>query len=160
LFGHALRGREKGRNYPSAGALYPVETYILLASSEDMLSGVFHYNPTSHTLEKLWNFSGPIDLAEIVGGPEKFGVSALIVLTSVWARSAMKYGDYAYVLSLLEAGHMSENILLVGSALSCSMRPIVAFDEEQIARLLDLDESEEQIIQTVMIGKSGDTARE
>ena len=63
----------------------------------------------------------------------------------------MKYGDFAYTHALLEAGHMSENILLVATALDLLCRPMAGFNDELIPKLLDLDPEEEQPILTIMI---------
>jgi len=64
----------------------------------------------------------------------------------VWKRSSPKYGDLAYQHALLEAGHMSENILLVGCALDLEVRPHAGFDDFTTCTTLDLDEEEEQAV--------------
>lgn len=156
LLGHAL-GRHAGqhkRNYPSGGALYPVETYLLLPQSDELKAGVYHYNPTDHALERLWDIPHNVDVMRLVNGPEDFIMSGLLIFTNVWRRSSIKYGDFAYVLGLLEAGHMSENILLVGTALGFPMRPIEGYDDKALNELLDLDGEKEQVVQTIMLGKS------
>jgi len=156
LLGHAL-GRRSGhhkRNYPSGGALYPVETYLLLPQSSELKSGVYHYNPTSHALERLWDIPHTVDVARLINGPEEFIMSGLLIFTNVWQRSSVKYGDFAYVLGLLEAGHMSENVLLVSTALNFHVRPIEGYDDKALNELLDLDPEKEQIVQTIMLGKS------
>jgi SagB-type dehydrogenase family enzyme len=155
LLGHALGTHEDKirRNYPSGGGLYPVETYVLVAEEGELRSGVYHYNPIHHTLERLWDIPPKNEVVDLVRGPENFRISALIVFTGVWDRAAYKYGDFAYELALLEAGHMSQNILLTSSALSWRARPLVAFDDPALVTLLDLDERDEQIIQTVMFAK-------
>lgn len=156
LLGHAL-GRHSGqhkRNYPSGGALYPVETYLLLPQSDELTAGVYHYNPTDHALERLWDIPHDVEVMRLVNGPEDFAMSGLLIFTSVWDRSSIKYGDFAYVLGLLEAGHMSENILLVGTALGFPMRPIEGYNDRALNELLDLDLEREQVVQTIMLGKS------
>lgn len=156
LLGAALSRRDEKmtRNYPSGGALYPVETYLLLPQKGELEAGVYHYNPTDHSLERLWDIPPEIDIARLVNGPEEFSMSGLLIFTSVWSRSSPKYGDFSYVLGLLEAGHMSENILLVGTALNFPMRPIEGYNDRAINELLDLDTENEQVVQTIMIGKS------
>ncbi|MBY0473359.1 SagB/ThcOx family dehydrogenase [Patescibacteria group bacterium] len=156
LLGAAL-GRHSGqikRKYPSGGALYPVETYLLLPQSDELKAGVYHYNPTDHALERLWDIPYEVDVMRLVNGPEEFTMSGLLIFTNVWPRSSAKYGDFAYVLGLLEAGHMSENILLVGTALGFPMRPIEGYADKALNELLDLDTEKEQVVQTIMLGKS------
>jgi len=71
----------------------------------------------------------------------------------VWGRSAAKYGDFAYVLALLEAGHISQNLLLAATALGLSTRPLAAFDAPAIETLLDLDPAHEQVVLTILLAK-------
>ncbi|MBY0293952.1 SagB/ThcOx family dehydrogenase [Patescibacteria group bacterium] len=156
LLGHALGRRSGGikRNYPSGGALYPVETYLLLPHSDELKAGVYHYNPTDHALERLWDIPHDVDVMRLVNGPEEFIMSGLLLFTNVWRRSSIKYGDFAYVLALLEAGHMSENILLVGTALDFHTRPIEGYNDKVLNELLDLDPEKEQVVQTIILGKT------
>jgi hypothetical protein len=48
---------------------------------------------------------------------------------------------------------MSENILLVGTALDLSVRPYAGFDDPSVAQLLDLDEESEQVIHSIALCK-------
>jgi SagB-type dehydrogenase family enzyme len=102
LFGNALmrRGASSHRNYPSGGALYPIETYLVATLIEGVSPGVFHYHPTDHVLERLWGLPPQFELTRIVSKPSTLAPTALVVFTSVWERSAAKYGDFAYGLSL------------------------------------------------------------
>ena len=155
LLGLALEKRPDSmrRNYPSGGALYPIETYLISTALESESPGVFHYNPTDHSLERLWNLPEDFLMKDIAKSPESLKLSSLIVFTSVWDRSSAKYGDLAYQHALLEAGHMSENILLVATALGLNARPYAGFNDERIAELLDLDEDLEQTVHTITLCK-------
>ena len=156
LLGHALRRREGkiNRNYPSGGALYPIETYVLTTKFEGAKPGVFHYNPSEHALVRLWDIP-PLELSEVAnGGRENFDFSTLILFTSVWKRSSAKYGNFAYNLALMEAGHMSENILLVSTALALKSRPLAGFNDQRIANLLDLTDEEQPILGIALIKPS------
>jgi SagB-type dehydrogenase family enzyme len=155
LLGLALQKRpgEHYRNYPSGGGLYPIETYVISTALETQDPAVYHYNPTTHTLEKLWNLPQGFDMKSLAKYPEPLPLSTLIVFTSVWARSSAKYGDISYTHGLLEAGHMSENILLVGCALGLNVRPYAGFNDERISELLDLDEEQEQTVLAITVCK-------
>ena len=41
------------RTSPSAGALYPIETYIATNNVEDIEKGLYHYNIKKHLLEEI-----------------------------------------------------------------------------------------------------------
>jgi SagB-type dehydrogenase family enzyme len=153
LFSLAL-GKRNGshhRNYPSGGALYPVETYLISAALEGSAPAVFHYNPSGHSLEKLWDLPRGFDMKELARHPKEQLFSSLIVFTAVWDRSSAKYGDLAYQHSLLEAGHMSQNILLIAAALGLRTRPMAGFEDDLIVSLLDLDPVKEQTVHTIVM---------
>lgn len=141
------------RNYPSGGALYPVETYVVSTALESQPPAAFHYNPTRHTLERLWVLPDAFNMKSLAKHPDTLPVSTLIVFTSVWQRSSAKYGDLAYQHALIESGHMSENLLLLGSALSLHVRPYAGFNDKLLAQLLDLDEECEQPVHAVTLCK-------
>lgn len=147
LFFHALGARpDQHRNYPSGGALFPVETYLFTTDFEAG-SGIYHYDPTRNALEFLWPFPEGTLLEEYC----RFPCSSLIVFTSVWARSSAKYGDLSYAHALIESGHMSQNLLLVGTALGLELRPMAGFRDDDILRALDLDPLIEQPIHSVTL---------
>ncbi len=153
LLGNALKKRDSSlhRNYPSGGGLYPIETYIITNTLNESIPSVFHYNPTLHVLEKLWAIPEEIPLKELIVQKDIPPFSTIIIFTSVWKRSSAKYGDFTYMLALLEAGHMSENLLLVSTALGLHSRPVAGFDDSMINKLLDLDPLLEQPIYSVII---------
>ena len=153
LLGLSLGVRSDGkRPYPSGGALYPVETYLVGRVIGSMPPGVFHYHPRAHALEVLWDLDSSFsttDLTTTNGTPVG---SALIVFTALWRRSSAKYGNLSYLHAIMEAGHAAQNILLVSAALSLHARPLAGFDDMQIAGLLDLDTRAEQPLYAVLIG--------
>lgn len=152
LLGNALGMRDgTHRHYPSGGALYPVETYLIGNVLEGYPSGVFHYHPQSHALEFLWETPSTFAMADAMRSSDIVLAPILIVFTSVWNRSSAKYGDLAYSHSLIEAGHMAENISLVATALSLGSRSIAGYDDRIISSLLDLDERLEQPIYSVLL---------
>lgn len=160
LFGLALHKRDgvNKRNYPSGGALYPVETYFVTTALEESGAGVYHYHPASHSLEKLWDLPHSFDIKSIVPKPPELVPSSVLIFTSVWNRSSAKYGDFTYPLALLEAGHMSENCLLVATALGLNTCPLAGFNDKAVMSILDIDENYEQPLQVISVNKSIHTA--
>jgi hypothetical protein len=45
---------------------------------------VFHYNPTEHALEKLWDLPATVEMKDLARHPEDLLFSSLIVFTAVW----------------------------------------------------------------------------
>jgi len=122
-----------GRTSPSAGALYPLELYVLTAG------GYCHYVPRAHRLEVL----ADRDLREEAAAAG-LGQSALrdaplvLVISAVYARSEKKYGARGRRYAQLEAGHVAQNVLLQAVSLKLAAVPIGAFDDERLIRTLHL----------------------
>ncbi|HUY62486.1 MAG TPA: SagB/ThcOx family dehydrogenase [Candidatus Paceibacterota bacterium] len=158
LLGNALGMRDgERRRYPSGGGLFPIETYLIGTVLEGHPPGAFHYQPNAHELEFLWETPAAFASSDLMRTEDAPRAPIVIVFTSVWERSAVKYGDFSYLLGLLEAGHMAQNLLLAATALGFGSRPMAGFDDERIAALLDLDESVEQPIYAVLLcpGENG-----
>lgn len=155
LFGNTLKRREgsSSRNYPSGGALFPIETYLIATKLEGAAPGVFHYHPTANALERLWDLPADFEMTRLVSKPDFLKPSALILFTAVWNRSSAKYGDLAYSHALLEAGHMSENVLLACAAFDLQARPMAGFNDQMSIDLLDLDEEFEQPVHSITLSK-------
>ncbi len=153
LFGLRRKAQSHRRNYPSGGGLYPIETYLVATGLKGESPAVFHYHPTKHALEHLWNLPSHFSMKDVTVYADSLKPTLLIVFTSVWHRSSAKYGDLAYIHALLEAGHMSQNILLASTALEMASRPLAGFKDEVLIRLLDLDEDLEQPLHVISIAK-------
>lgn len=147
LLGVALgkADRPPFRHYPSGGTLFPVESYLIGSVVEGMAPGVFHYNPSLHALEHLWNVANGFSTEDITTTQSAPLGSMVLVFTAVWERSSAKYGDLAYLHASIESGHMAQNLLLVSTALGIDARPIAGFDDDLVRKLLDLDESEQPL---------------
>lgn len=155
IFGHAIAVRPKGgRAYPSGGGLFPIETYLVARTVENLPLGIYHYSPDQHGLEQLWDI--PHETHIFDGTPSAEWAeyaSAIVILTSVWERSYNKYGDFAYQLALIEAGHIAQNIALVSASLELVSCPLSGFNDAEVEHLLDIDGEGEQIVYTMMLGK-------
>jgi SagB-type dehydrogenase family enzyme len=133
---------ERGfRTAPSAGALYPLELYLVTAE------GVFHYEPQGHQLSALRSDDRRAALYEAALRQEAVrGAPAVFVVTAVYARTEQKYGAQRtprYVH--LEAGHAAQNLLLEAVALGLGAVPIGAFHDEQVQEALGLPPDHEPL---------------
>ena len=152
LFGHALGVREGvTRHYPSGGALFPIETYLISARIEGCRESVFHYHPSSHSLEVLWELPRDSKISKMV--PQEYATddNSLMVFTALWERSSSKYGDLAYSHALIEAGHMAQNILLATTALDIPARPVAGVSDALVHTTLDVNPKEEQCVYTILL---------
>ncbi len=152
LLGSAVGAKgESTRAYPSAGALFPIELYIVGNVLDSHANDVFHYNAHAHTLEHLWKMPESVHMKRLFRGSDTPLSTTAIILTALWNRSADKYGDFAYDLALIEVGHVAQNILLAAAARSIAARPIASFDDTSVETLLDIDPAAEQPVYALML---------
>ena len=140
------------RTAPSAGALYPVETYVVVHSVEGIESGVYHYAVKRHELDQL----KVGDFREAVGRAaldQKIAYSANVVFvwTAVFERSKWKYKQRAYRYVYLDAGHIAQNVALGAVALGLGSCQIAAIYDDEANALLDVDGVEESTIYMTVV---------
>ena len=129
------------RTYPSAGARFPIELYLIAFNVAQIDAGAYHYNIKREILELLWKQQLRPREKEIVS-PYLENPAAAIVLTSVIARSEVKYGVKSYPYSLIEAGHVGQNIQLGATSLGIGSCPVGGFVNDAIQKILDLTDDE------------------
>lgn len=145
----------KNRTYPSGGARYSIENYILvLKASEGLKSGVYHYRVDSHELEliALHDFS-PEEMERLTWTTWLKNSAFLHVMTSVFWRSQVKYNERGYRFSLLEAGHIGQNAYLVSAALGLQCCALSGIYEDRVEQLIGVDGENESIVHAVAVGR-------
>jgi SagB-type dehydrogenase family enzyme len=142
------------RTVPSGGALYPLELFFHSTHVEDLEAGLYHYNPTCSALRFVRYGDDSRRLSEaLVQRRLALDVSLMVFVTAVFERSAFKYGDRGYRFTLLEAGHVAQNLNLVTTALGLGCVNIGGYADRQIDDLLGLDGVAHSTIYMVGIGK-------
>ena len=128
------------RSAPSAGALYPMEIYVV--SKE----GLFHYFPSGHKLEVLNQKDLRNSLAGAALGQEPVREAPVdIVICTVYERVTRKYGKRGIRYAHIEAGHVAQNVHLQAVALGLGSVPIGAFSDEEIKNVLSLPADHEPL---------------
>lgn len=121
------------RAAPSAGALYPLELYVVTAA------GVDHYEPKTGALVRhLEGDLRPKLQAAALGQRFVDDAPATFVLATVIERTAAKYGRRAQRYVWMEVGHAAQNLLLQAVALKLGAVPVGAFDDAAVAKALSL----------------------
>ena len=125
------------RTAPSAGATYPLEVFI---AKKD---GLFRYIPSSHGLKQEMSKDIRRDIAKAALGQGFISDAGLVVIiTAVFERTAMRYGDRAVRYVHMEAGHCAQNIHLEAVALGLGSVPVGAFRDGELSNVLKLDREE------------------
>lgn len=119
---------------PSAGALYPLEAYIVRQQ------GNFHYDPKAHTLVLVKSGDLRDELSAAALDQESVAeASVVLVIAAVYERTQVKYGaDRTPRYVHMEAGHAAQNVLLQAVSLGLGAVPIGAFEDDEVQHLLGL----------------------
>ncbi len=134
-----ITSSEGFRTAPSAGALYPLEVYLISGNVRDLLPGVYHYLPQEHVLELVAEGDKRADLAAAALDQNDVKMGAAdIVITAVYARTTAKYGSRGERYVHMEAGHAAENVCLQVTSLGLGMVTIGAFDDAKVSALFGL----------------------
>jgi SagB-type dehydrogenase family enzyme len=141
------------RTAPSAGALYPIETYIVVNNVTDLANGVYHYSIKDHCLEEVKTGDFGIKTANGALGQGMCARAAVVFIwTTIFQRSKWKYGQRAYRYIYLDAGHIAENLALVSTALGLGSCQIGALFDEEINEIVDVDGENESTIYMSVVG--------
>ena len=126
------------RANPSSGNLHPTEGYAVLPAMDGLheRSGVYHYAPREHGLERRAELLPPVWTALTRSLPES---SFLVGLTSVFWREAWKYGERAFRYCQHDVGHALGALRFAAAALGWTIRLIDRTSDSAISQLLGLD---------------------
>lgn len=150
----AIPGRPERRAVPSAGALYPIDVVVVAHDVAGLPRGAYVHDPIKHALLPRGDID-PVRFHTEVGdsiAPHQPAVTLALVAT--FARSRAKYGLRGYRFSLLEAGHLAQNALLIATALGLAALPWGGFVDAAADRLLELDGLDRGCV--YLVGLSGE----
>jgi len=132
------------RAAPSAGALYPLELYLVVGKEgvEGLGEGVYHYLPQSHSLEPTLAGDVRQTLARLSLQQMWIAEAPLsLLITAEYERTTKKYGDRGVRYVHMEAGHAGQNVYLQAEALGLGTVTVGAFQDEEISQALNLPQS-------------------
>ena len=135
------------RTAPSAGALYPLEVYLVTkGTKEELEAGVYQYFPDEHKLQQVMTedkreelYQAGLQQSSILEAPIN------IVLTGVYERSEDRYGQRGKRYTHMEVGHAAQNIYLQAVSLDLGTVMIGAFNEGRVQDILDLEAGEKPL---------------
>jgi SagB-type dehydrogenase family enzyme len=131
------------RTAPSAGALYPLEVYIVSGNISGLEEGIYRYLSLQHELtlvhpgdHRRQLAAAALDQACVRKAP------ATIIFTGISSRISGKYGQRGIQYMIMEAGHAAQNICLQAVTRQIGVVPVGAFKEDQVRKILQLDNTE------------------
>lgn len=137
------------RTIPSAGALYPVEVYVVVGKGgvEGLEDGVFHYLPFEHALLRIKEG----DLRSKVAQASLWQMwmaqaPVIFVFCAEYARTTSKYRERGIRYVLMEIGHAAQNLFLQSFALGLGAGIVGAFYDEEVKTILDLQRNHDPLL--------------
>lgn len=156
------------RAAPSAGGLYPIETYVAAGRVDGLAPGLYHYRVAgveisdgkelvdpaqAHCLESVREgllgrqlADGALHQAMVARAP------AIFIWTAVFERSRWKYRERAYRYVYLDAGHIAAQLSLAAVALGLGTCQIGAFFDAVIDDIVGIDGDEEGTLYMTVVG--------
>lgn len=145
----AAQGVTHGRGYrsaPSAGALYPLEVYVLAGNVANLAAGTYKYLPHQHALLKTDQgdkrtqlYAAALSQTSIKNAP------VVMVFCAVYQRTTNKYGRRGIRYVFMEVGHAAQNVCLQAVSLDLGTVTIGAFEDNQVKRIIKCREDEDPV---------------
>lgn len=141
------------RTAPSAGALYPLELYVVAGDVEGLEAGIYKYEQVKHELNLLisGDFRGKLASAALSQTSVAKGAMA-VVFTAIYERTTVKYGERGIRYVHIEVGHAAQNLCLQAVALGLGAVTVGAFSDDHVAELLDLP-GDEKPLYVIPVGR-------
>jgi SagB-type dehydrogenase family enzyme len=144
---------DRFRASPSAGALHPLDTYLVINRVEGVPSGVAFYDVSAQEIRILvvGDFSQHIAAAAL---DQEMAADAAVVF--VWVavpeRSKPKYRDRAHRYIYMDAGHIGGQLHLAAVALGLGCCAIGAFLDDEVNAVVGVDGERETAVYLSVIG--------
>lgn len=141
------------RTAPSAGALYPLEIYLVAGSVRDLPAGVYRYAPGAHELRRTdeGDVRHLLARAALRQGAVRHA-PAVLVFCAEYRRTTVKYGQRGVRYVFMEIGHASQNVCLQAAALGLGSVTIGAFDDRDVKKILKCPD-EEEVLYLMPVGR-------
>lgn len=141
-----ISSEEGFRTAPSAGALYPLELYLVAGNVAGISQGVYKYQPNIHRLVRIAEGDIRSELAGAALGQKPVeDAAAVLVFTAVYERTTVRYGGRGVWYVHMEAGSVAQNIYLQAVSLELGTVFIGAVEDEIVKDLIKLPENERPI---------------
>jgi SagB-type dehydrogenase family enzyme len=143
---------------PSGGARNPYEGYLCARNVRDLATGVYHYSAFERTLGVV-QANAPPDFADLLGGQEwASSAAAVIFLVANFDRPMWKYHHpAAYRVTMIEAGHIAQNISLVAAWHEMAAAPTGALSQDLVEETLKVGGVTQSVVYAVVLGAPAPT---
>ncbi|MGD8762139.1 MAG: SagB/ThcOx family dehydrogenase [Desulfobacteraceae bacterium] len=132
------------RTAPSAGALYPLETYVVAGNVNDLATGIYKYRYHDHALLRTVVGDKRTELSNAALSQGSIArAPAVLLFCAVYGRITGKYGNRGIQYTFMEIGHAAQNVCLQAIALDLVTVVIGAFRDHEVKLIANLAADEE-----------------
>lgn len=139
------------RAYPSAGATYPLELYLVAGKVKELEAGLYHYDWRNHKLILLKRGDLRRELTRAALGQRMVQDAPIsLVFTAVYPRTTRRYGERGKTRYVhMDMGHAGQNIHLQAEALDLGTVVVGAFQDQAVKKVLGVKDQEPLYIMPV-----------
>lgn len=131
------------RTAPSAGALYPLEIYLVAGNVSTLSPGIYKYLALEHTLAKISPGDERTELSHAALNQSSVrNAPVVLVFCCIYERTTIKYGKRGIKYVHMEAGHAAQNVFLQAASLGLGAVVIGAFSDRKVKTVLNIKEDE------------------
>lgn len=148
-----ISGPDLHRTAPSAGALYPLELYVVTGNVNGLPPGIYKYDLRDHELSLSVHSDMRRELCEAaLSQTSILQAAAVFAVSAVYKRTTAKYGERGIRYAHMEAGHAAQNLLLQATVLGLGAVLVGAFSDKRVRQILLLNEIESPLY-LIPVGK-------
>ena len=148
-----VAGEVHYRAAASAGALFPVELYLVCQDIPGLAAGVYHFAPAEFSLRRLRKGDYRSQLLQAAANHRDIATApATLICTAIFWRSAWKYRERGYRYCFWDTGTILANLLAVSSSLGLPAGVVAGFLDSQVDHLLGIESQHEAAICLVPLG--------
>jgi len=149
------------RTAPSAGALYPIESYVAVHRVADLAAGVWHYDIRRHALDPVRLGDVRVETARAALDQQiALTADAVLLWSAVFERTTWKYRQRGYRYMYMEAGHIAQNTALAALGLGLATCQIAALYDEEANALVGADGQRESVLYMSTLARRREATRE
>lgn len=141
------------RATPSAGGLFPLDTYVFARRINGLDEGLYRYDALAHAVLEIDRDDVTARLrAGLYAYPFIVDANAVVAFAARFARTQDKYGPRGYRYLLLEAGHCAQNLTLRATELGLATLCIGGFADSVVNAMLNVDQRRGGVLYMVAVG--------
>ena len=146
---------QRFRAAPSAGARYPLETYLAIHRVQGVAAGIYRYLPNEHQLLLIREDAQVSSklMAACYNIPATGSAPVVFIWSATPYRTEWKYTYLAHRMIAMEAGHVCENLYIAAASCGTGVCAMLSYHQPKMDELLGLDGKDEFAIYLACAGK-------